>query len=66
MAGNGRVRPPFEFGIGLEMFLTEAGDPDLWLEAENLAMRAWVAARRKHAAGTEPHEDGQPGPNDTG
>lgn len=66
MAGTERVRPMYTFGIGLETYLTEAGDPDLWLEAENLAFRAWQAARLKRAAGTETHEDGQPGPNDTG
>ena len=61
MAGTDRVRPPYMLGIGLETFLTEAGDPDLWLEAENLAFRAWQAARLKRAAGTEAHEDGPPG-----
>jgi hypothetical protein len=39
--------------------LLEADDIDLWLEANNLATRAVMAALVKRANGPGPHEDGQ-------
>lgn len=57
--GEGQPRPEGVFGFGLERLLREAGDPDLWLEAENLAMRAWLTVGRRRANAAEPHEDGQ-------
>ena len=46
-------------GIAVVDALLEAGDIDLWLEANDLAVRAVLAARIKRASATEPHEDGQ-------
>lgn len=45
--------------IAVVSALVEAEDMDLWLEANDLATRAVMAARIKRSTGTEPHEDGQ-------
>ncbi|MFJ4224242.1 hypothetical protein [Microbacterium sp. NPDC089695] len=61
-----RVRRRWQLGISIERLLIIADDPDLWLEAEIYARRLFdlVMARREDAPA--PHEDGAPGPNDTG
>jgi hypothetical protein len=45
--------------IAVVSALLEADDIDLWLEANNLATRAVMAALVKRANGPGPHEDGQ-------
>ncbi|PXA68529.1 hypothetical protein CTB96_18230 [Cryobacterium arcticum] len=54
-----QIRQAQVWSLAVVNVLIQAEDPELWLEAYDLAQRAVWAARTKGLSDPEPHEDGQ-------